>query len=68
MSFKSLDELLAACTNLWPGDEAAAKAALARQDTLTKPQGSLGRLVLTMSAVSVVIGYMIMMRIADVDI
>ncbi len=44
MSFKSLDELLAACTDLWPGDEAAAKAALARQDTLTKPQGSLGRL------------------------
>jgi nicotinate-nucleotide--dimethylbenzimidazole phosphoribosyltransferase len=44
MSFKSLDELLAACTGLRPGDEAAAKAALARQDTLTKPQGSLGRL------------------------
>ena len=44
MPFKSLDELLAACTDLWPGDEAAAKAALARQDTLTKPQGSLGRL------------------------
>jgi nicotinate-nucleotide--dimethylbenzimidazole phosphoribosyltransferase len=44
MSFKSFDELRAACTDLWPGDEAAAKAALARQDTLTKPQGSLGRL------------------------
>jgi nicotinate-nucleotide--dimethylbenzimidazole phosphoribosyltransferase len=44
MSFKSFDELLAACTGLRPGDEAAAKAALARQDTLTKPQGSLGRL------------------------
>ncbi len=44
MSFKSLDELRAACTDLWPGDEAAATAALARQDTLTKPQGSLGRL------------------------
>lgn len=44
MSFKSFDELRAASTNLWPGDEAAAKAALARQDTLTKPQGSLGRL------------------------
>ena len=44
MSFKSFDELQAASTNLWPGDEAAAKAALARQDTLTKPQGSLGRL------------------------
>ena len=44
MSFKSFDELRAACTDLWPGDEAAAKAALARQDTLTKPRGSLGRL------------------------
>jgi nicotinate-nucleotide--dimethylbenzimidazole phosphoribosyltransferase len=44
MSFKSFDELRAACTDLWPGDEAAAKAALARQDVLTKPQGSLGRL------------------------
>jgi nicotinate-nucleotide--dimethylbenzimidazole phosphoribosyltransferase len=44
MSFKSFDELHTACTDLWPGDEAAAKAALARQDTLTKPQGSLGRL------------------------
>ena len=31
-------------------------------------EGSIGRLVLTISAVSVVIGYMIMMRIADVDI
>lgn len=31
-------------------------------------EGSLGRLVLTISAVSVVVGYMIMMRIADVDI
>ena len=30
--------------------------------------GSVGRLVLTTSAISVVIGYMIMMRIADVDI
>lgn len=44
MSFKSLDELLTACTALPSGDEAAAKAALDRQDTLTKPQGSLGRL------------------------
>ncbi len=44
MSFKSLDELRAACSDLWPGDEKAAQAALARQDTLTKPQGSLGRL------------------------
>ena len=31
-------------------------------------EGSIGRLVLTVSAVSVVVGYMIMMRIADVDI
>ena len=44
MSFKSLDELRAACTDLWPGSEAAATAARGRQDTLTKPQGSLGRL------------------------
>ena len=44
MSFKSFDELRAACSNLRPGDEAAARAALARQDTLTKPRGSLGRL------------------------
>ncbi len=44
MSFKSLDELRDACSNLWPGDETAAQAARARQDTLTKPQGSLGRL------------------------
>ena len=44
MPFKSFDELRAASTGLWPGDEAAAKAAFAHQDTLTKPQGSLGRL------------------------
>jgi len=31
-------------------------------------EGSAGRMVLTTSAISVVIGYMIMMRIADVDI
>lgn len=31
-------------------------------------EGSIGRLVLTVSAVSVVVGYMIMMKIADVDI
>jgi tight adherence protein B len=31
-------------------------------------EGSIGRAVLTVSAISVVIGYMIMMRIADVDI
>jgi nicotinate-nucleotide--dimethylbenzimidazole phosphoribosyltransferase len=44
MSFNSLDDLLTACTSLPAGNEAAATAALARQDTLTKPQGSLGRL------------------------
>jgi nicotinate-nucleotide--dimethylbenzimidazole phosphoribosyltransferase len=44
MPFKSFDELRHACTDLWPGSEAAATAARARQDTLTKPQGSLGRL------------------------
>jgi len=44
MSFKSFDELRAAATDIWPGDDKAAKTALARQDTLTKPQGSLGRL------------------------
>ena len=44
MPFNSLDDLRAACTSLPAGDEAAATAALARQDTLTKPQGSLGRL------------------------
>lgn len=36
-------------------------------DPMTAP-GSLGRLVLTISAVSVVVGYMIMMKIADVDV
>ena len=36
-------------------------------DAMTAP-GSIGRLVLTVSAIMVVVGYMIMMRIADVDI
>ena len=36
-------------------------------DPMTAP-GSMGRLVLTISAISVVVGYMIMMKIADVDI
>ncbi|HEX6576241.1 MAG TPA: type II secretion system F family protein [Gemmatimonadaceae bacterium] len=36
-------------------------------DAMLAP-GSVGRLVLTATAVSVVIGYMIMMRIADVDV
>lgn len=44
MPFKSFDELHTAATGLWPGDDKAAKAALARQDTLTKPRGSLGKL------------------------
>lgn len=44
MPFNSLDELRAACASLPAGNEAAATAALVRQDTLTKPQGSLGRL------------------------
>lgn len=44
MSFKSFDELRAACINPGNGDDGAYAKALARQDTLTKPQGSLGRL------------------------
>ncbi|TPN45491.1 MULTISPECIES: nicotinate-nucleotide--dimethylbenzimidazole phosphoribosyltransferase [unclassified Mesorhizobium] len=44
MSFKSLDELRAACRDLPAGSDAAADAVARRQDTLTKPQGSLGRL------------------------
>ncbi|RWF07208.1 MAG: nicotinate-nucleotide--dimethylbenzimidazole phosphoribosyltransferase, partial [Mesorhizobium sp.] len=44
MLFKSLDELRAACLDLPAGSDAAANAVARRQDTLTKPQGSLGRL------------------------
>ena len=44
MPFKTLDELRAACLDLPAGDDAAANAVATRQDTLTKPQGSLGRL------------------------
>ncbi|MCP9231196.1 MULTISPECIES: nicotinate-nucleotide--dimethylbenzimidazole phosphoribosyltransferase [unclassified Mesorhizobium] len=44
MPFKSLDELRAACLGLPIGSDAAANAVARRQDTLTKPQGSLGRL------------------------
>lgn len=44
MSFKSFNELHAACRNLPDGSETAAAAVARRQDTLTKPQGSLGRL------------------------
>ncbi|TPI84231.1 MULTISPECIES: nicotinate-nucleotide--dimethylbenzimidazole phosphoribosyltransferase [unclassified Mesorhizobium] len=44
MSFKSLEDLRAACLDLPSGSDAAASAVARRQDTLTKPQGSLGRL------------------------
>lgn len=44
MPFKTLDELRSACFDLPTGDDAAAEAVAARQNTLTKPQGSLGRL------------------------
>lgn len=44
MPFQNLDELRATCLDLSDGDEAAAQAIATRQDTLTKPQGSLGRL------------------------
>ncbi|CAN7489291.1 nicotinate-nucleotide--dimethylbenzimidazole phosphoribosyltransferase [Mesorhizobium sp. LjRoot246] len=44
MPFKSLSELRSACIDLPAGSDAAANAVARRQDTLTKPQGSLGRL------------------------
>lgn len=44
MPFKSLDQLRTACLDLPNGSDAAANAVAHRQDTLTKPQGSLGRL------------------------
>ena len=44
MAFQSLDELRSACLDLPAGDDTAAAAVAGRQDTLTKPQGSLGRL------------------------
>jgi nicotinate-nucleotide--dimethylbenzimidazole phosphoribosyltransferase len=44
MPFNTLDELRAACLDLPSGDDDAAAAVAARQDTLTKPPGSLGRL------------------------
>ncbi len=44
MPFKSFDELRSACLDLPPGDDKAAEAVAHRQDTLTKPRGSLGRL------------------------
>ncbi len=42
--YASLEQLRDACLNLPDGDEIAALEAAARQDTLTKPPGSLGRL------------------------
>ncbi|BCH35449.1 nicotinate-nucleotide--dimethylbenzimidazole phosphoribosyltransferase [Mesorhizobium sp. L-8-10] len=42
--FSSIEQLSATCNDLPERDEQAAMAASARQDTLTKPQGSLGRL------------------------
>ncbi len=44
MTFTSFDDLRAACENLPTGSDSAAEAVARRQDTLTKPQGSLGRL------------------------
>ena len=44
MAFKSFDELRAASQNLQQGSDSAAAAVARRQDTLTKPQGSLGKL------------------------
>ena len=42
--FATLETLRAACLDLPDGDAAAAAAVAARQDQLTKPPGSLGRL------------------------
>ena len=42
--FTSIDALRTACAALPPGNDAAAAAVAARQDQLTKPPGSLGRL------------------------
>jgi nicotinate-nucleotide--dimethylbenzimidazole phosphoribosyltransferase len=44
MQFDSLDDISAFCRDLPDGDERAADAAVLRQQTLTKPPGSLGRL------------------------
>ncbi|PSJ55865.1 nicotinate-nucleotide--dimethylbenzimidazole phosphoribosyltransferase [Kumtagia ephedrae] len=44
MKFASFDALRSACQDLPAGSPAAAEAVARRQDTLTKPQGSLGRL------------------------
>jgi len=44
MKFETLEALKGACLTLPTGDETAAIAASDRQDNLTKPRGSLGRL------------------------
>ncbi len=44
MRLRSLDDIRTACRDLPRGDPDAAGKAAARQDTLTKPPGSLGRL------------------------
>jgi nicotinate-nucleotide--dimethylbenzimidazole phosphoribosyltransferase len=44
MQFRSLDEIRAFCRDLPAGDPRAEAAAIARQASLTKPPGSLGRL------------------------
>lgn len=44
MTFATVASLRAACRDVPAGDEAAARVVVARQETLTKPPGSLGRL------------------------
>jgi nicotinate-nucleotide--dimethylbenzimidazole phosphoribosyltransferase len=44
MQFNSLDDINALCRDLPKGDSRSAEAAAARQQVLTKPPGSLGRL------------------------
>ncbi|MEW6642283.1 MAG: nicotinate-nucleotide--dimethylbenzimidazole phosphoribosyltransferase [Pseudomonadota bacterium] len=44
MPFETLDDIRAFCRDLAHGHAQAAEAAAARQDTLTKPPGSLGKL------------------------
>ena len=44
LQFSSLDELRAACRDVWAGDDEAARAVADRPSQLTKPPGSLGRL------------------------
>ena len=44
MQFNTLDDIRSFCRDLPEGDEASAAAATLRQQNLTKPPGSLGRL------------------------